>query len=317
MAQEEDIKYFVRVGTTDLDGTKSVRVALTGIMGVGRHTSTVISRMAKVDEYAQLGRIDEESVNRLRTAVEQYSSKIPSWMANRPKDIYTGEAKQLLPWYPARDRAESPRAAHKVYRKNRNDCGCQEEERRRQLTMGYPGKNHKSYQTPKRPFEKTRIESETRLVIEYGLRNKREVWKAQSYLRKYRKGARDLLALMSSNIDRTLFEAKKTELISHMQRSGLLGPDADIEDVLALKVQTQLERRLQSLVHRKGLARSPKQARQLITHGHIAIGGRRVTIPGYRVNRNEEVQIAYYGKSPFLSDSHPEKSRITKPAGVR
>ena len=52
MAQEEDIKYFVRVGTTDLDGTKSVRVALTGIKGVGRHTSTVISRMAKVDEYA-------------------------------------------------------------------------------------------------------------------------------------------------------------------------------------------------------------------------------------------------------------------------
>ena len=96
MAQEEDIKYFVRVGTTDLDGTKSVRVALTGIMGVGRHTSTVISRMAKVDEYAQLGRIDEESVNRLRIAVEQYSSKIPSWMANRPKDIYTGEAKHLL-----------------------------------------------------------------------------------------------------------------------------------------------------------------------------------------------------------------------------
>ena len=68
---------------------------------------------------------------------------------------------------------------------------------------------------------------------------------------------------MSSTVDRTLFEAKKAELISHMQRSGLLGPDADIEDVLALKVQTQLERRLQSLVHRKGLARSPKQARQL------------------------------------------------------
>ncbi len=182
--------------------------------------------------------------------------------------------------------------------------------------MGYPGKNHRSYQTPKRPFEKTRIETETRLVIEYGLRNKREVWKAQSYLRKYRKGARDLLAIMSSNIDRTIFDAKKNELYSHMQRSGLLGPDADIEDVLALKVQTQLERRLQSIVYRKGLARSPKQARQLITHGHIAIGDRRVSIPGYRVNRNEETQVTYHGKSPFLSDSHSEKSRIIKPAGA-
>lgn len=183
--------------------------------------------------------------------------------------------------------------------------------------MGYPGKNYKSYQTPKRPFEKSRIESETRLVIEYGLRNKREVWKAQSHLRKYRKGARDLLAIMSSSVDRTVFEAKKAELISHMQRSGLLGPDADIDNVLALKVQAQLERRLQSIVHRKGLARSLKQARQLITHGHIAIRGRRVTIPGYLVTRNEEALITYHSKSPFLSDSHTEKVRITKPAGVR
>jgi small subunit ribosomal protein S13 len=96
MAQEDEIKYFVRVGTTDLDGTKSVKVALTGIKGVGRHTATVISRMAKVDEYASLGRLDEESVNRIRTAVEQYSGKIPAWMANRPKDVYTGETKHLL-----------------------------------------------------------------------------------------------------------------------------------------------------------------------------------------------------------------------------
>jgi small subunit ribosomal protein S13 len=77
MAQEDDIKYFVRVGTTDLDGTKSVRVALTGIKGVGRHTSSVLTRMAKVDEYAQLGRIDEASVDRLRVAVEEYITKIP------------------------------------------------------------------------------------------------------------------------------------------------------------------------------------------------------------------------------------------------
>ncbi len=96
MASEEEIKYFVRIGTTDLDGTKSVRVALTGIKGVGRHTSTVISRMAKVDEYATLGRLDEASVNRIRTAVEQYAGKIPGWMSNRPKDVYTGEAKHLF-----------------------------------------------------------------------------------------------------------------------------------------------------------------------------------------------------------------------------
>ena len=182
--------------------------------------------------------------------------------------------------------------------------------------MGYPGKNHKSYQTPKRPFEKTRIESETRLVIEYGLRNKREVWKAQAYLRKYRKGARNLLVLASSAADTKMYDSKKEELISHLQRAGLLGMDADIEDVLSLKVQAQLERRLQTLVYRKGLARSPKQARQLITHGHIAIAGRRTSIPGYRVTRKEETEITYFGTSPFVSDSHAEKERIAKPAST-
>jgi small subunit ribosomal protein S4 len=180
--------------------------------------------------------------------------------------------------------------------------------------MGYPGKNHKSYQTPKRPWEKARIEAETRLVIEYGLRNKREVWKAQAYLRKYRKGARSLLALGSSTADVELYETKKAELISSLQRGGLLGPDADIDAVLSLKVQAQLERRLQTLVYRKGLARSAKQARQLITHGHVAINGRRVSIPGYIVNRNEETQVTYFGRSPFVSDSHAEKVRIAKPA---
>jgi len=96
MAQEEEIRYFVRVGTTDLDGTKSVKVALTGITGVGRHTSMIISRMADVDELALLGKLDEASVNRIRAAVETYASKIPTWMANRPKDIYTGETKHLF-----------------------------------------------------------------------------------------------------------------------------------------------------------------------------------------------------------------------------
>jgi small subunit ribosomal protein S4 len=178
--------------------------------------------------------------------------------------------------------------------------------------MGYPGKNHKQYQTPKRPFEKTRIEDENRLMIEYGLRNKREVWKAASHLRRYRKAARDLLALKSTGTDRAVFDAKKGELIGHMQRLGLLGPDADIDNVLSLKVQNQLERRLQTLVYRQGLARSPKQARQIITHGHIAVNGKRMTIPGYRVLTAEETQISYYGKSSMADSGHAERARISK-----
>jgi small subunit ribosomal protein S4 len=175
--------------------------------------------------------------------------------------------------------------------------------------MAYPGKNRKSYGTPKRPFEKTRIEEETKLVIEYGLRNKREVWKAQALLRKYRTGARELLALESASTNESFTAKKREDLIGHLQRSGMLGPDAGIDDVLALRIQQPLERRLQTQVYRLGLARSPKQARQMVTHGHIAVGGRRVDIPSYLIRREEEGQIGYYGRSPFTNTEHPELNR--------
>ena len=182
--------------------------------------------------------------------------------------------------------------------------------------MGYPGKNYKTYATPKRRFEKTRLEDEKRLLIDYGLRNKRELWKAQSVLRKYRTAARELVALRSGGLSTEDYLKKRDELVNHLYRYGLVGENADVGDVLALRVEQQLDRRLQTLVLRKGLARSPKQARQLITHGHIAIRGRRVTVPGYRVERTEESEISYYGPSPFMNDVHPERSRITR-AGVR
>ena len=182
--------------------------------------------------------------------------------------------------------------------------------------MGYPGKNYKQYATPKRRFEKTRREDEKRLIIDYGLRNKREVWKAQSVLRKYRTAARELVALRSAGTNPEEYEKKREQLINHLHRYGLVGEDADIGDILALKVEQQLDRRLQTLVLRKGLARSPKQARQFITHGHIAIAGRRVTVPSYRVERAEESEITYYGPSPLTNDVHPERARIAR-AGMR
>jgi small subunit ribosomal protein S4 len=182
--------------------------------------------------------------------------------------------------------------------------------------MGYPGKNHKQYATPKRRFEKTRLEDEKRLIIDYGLRNKRELWKAQSVLRKYRSAARELVALRSGGLSTEDYQAKKDQFLNHLYRYGLVGENADIGDALGLKVEQQLDRRLQTLVIRKGLARSPKQARQFIVHGHIAISGRRVTVPSYRVARAQEPEIGYYGPSPLTNDVHPERSRIAR-TGMR
>jgi len=93
---DEEIKYFVRVRNTDLDGTKSVYIALTGIKGIGLHTSRTITALADVDPRAVLGRMDDESVARIAAAVETYTEQVPDWMVNRQKDVYTGEVRHLL-----------------------------------------------------------------------------------------------------------------------------------------------------------------------------------------------------------------------------
>ena len=93
---EEEIKYFVRVRNTDLDGTKAVHIALTGIKGIGSHTSRTIAALANVDPRAILGKMDDESVGRIANAVETYIEQVPVWMVNRQKDVYTGEARHLL-----------------------------------------------------------------------------------------------------------------------------------------------------------------------------------------------------------------------------
>lgn len=94
--EEQEIKYFVRVENADLDGTKAVQIALAGLPGIGMHTSGVIAKMAVVDPRATLGLLDDEQVNRIREVVTTYASNVPTWMLNRQKDVYSGEAKQLL-----------------------------------------------------------------------------------------------------------------------------------------------------------------------------------------------------------------------------
>jgi len=90
----------------------------------------------------------------------------------------------------------------------------------------------------------------------------------------------------------------------------MLHETAVLDDVLDLSIEDILERRLQTIVLRKGLAKSTYQARQLITHGHITIEDRRVTIPSYIVTRKEETQIAYTPKSPFSDPNHPLRQTI-------
>lgn len=161
--------------------------------------------------------------------------------------------------------------------------------------MGDPKKPRKKWESPGHPWIKTRLEQELELMNRYGLRNKRELWVAQTLLRRIRHRARQLLAI-------PIEERKKAleVLARRLYSMGIIDKlDVDVNDILALTVDAILDRRLQTLVWKKGLAKSIHHARQLIVHGHIAIKNRRVTSPGYLVSREEENYIGYHLVSPY------------------
>lgn len=176
--------------------------------------------------------------------------------------------------------------------------------------MVYPGKQSKFYDTPNHPWQATRMANEVELIKAYGLRNKREVWKAESILRKYRSDAMDLLALVAATPDGVLRGHHKKEadqILGKLIRYGILKPGSDIDDILGLKTENILERRLQTQVLRLGLARTIRQARQFITHGHISIDGRRLTVPSMMVSKEDEMKIEYHGDSALSKSDHPER----------
>lgn len=65
----------------------------------------------------------------------------------------------------------------------------------------------KTFKKPRRPFEKERLDAELKLVGEYGLRNKRELWRVQMVLSKIRNAARTLLTLEEKDAKR-MFEGQ-------------------------------------------------------------------------------------------------------------
>lgn len=155
--------------------------------------------------------------------------------------------------------------------------------------MGDPKKPKKTYERPRKPWIKQEIALRKELCTKYGLKNKKELWKAEALLRNKRKTARELLALPLEKR-----RERQKELVESLAKYGILKKDAALEDVLSLTVEDVLERRLQTIVWRKGMAKSIKQARQLVRHGHIAINGKRVTAPGYLVEKEEQETITYF-----------------------
>ncbi len=119
-------------------------------------------------------------------------------------------------------------------------------------------------------------------------------------LRKFRGQARTLLGVIGTGqvTEGSHYSREAAEIQAKLQRLGVLKSDSKLEDILALKIEDLLERQLQTIVFRKGFATSMKQARQFIVHGHIAVNGRKITIPSYMVLKAEEEAIGYYVGSP-------------------
>ncbi len=170
--------------------------------------------------------------------------------------------------------------------------------------MGDPRKLSNKYDTPKKPWDKERIGEEAELMQTYGLKNKRELWTIETFLRKKRQNARKLLSLELEERAK-----REKELMDNLQKIGLTKGKASLDDVLGLKIQEILERRLQTIVWRKNLANTAKQARQFITHGHISVNGKRVSVPGYVVLADEENSVGFYKGKKILTEQKKPKKR--------
>ena len=168
--------------------------------------------------------------------------------------------------------------------------------------MGDPKRQKKKYVSPKRPFDSDRFESELQVIGTYGLRNKRELWRHKTVLSRYRRQARNLLALTVE--ERATLES---DLVGKLVRLGVLTSDPTLDSVLDLTLEDILERRLQTIVFRKAMANSAHHARQLVTHGHIALDQAKVTTPSRLISVAEEDRISYSTKSALNDESHPAR----------
>lgn len=166
--------------------------------------------------------------------------------------------------------------------------------------MGDPKKLRKRYKRPKQTFSKQRIEEEKGLLNKYGLKSMREIWKAETEINRIRNQAKKLIVKP---------EAQK-EFFNRLIKTGLIKTGSTIDDVLALTKEQLLERRLQTILFRKGLAKTIKEARQLITHKKVKIADSVVNIPGYIVKLNEEDKISLVQKKEKRKSTETQPQKL-------
>ncbi len=171
--------------------------------------------------------------------------------------------------------------------------------------MGTSKRQSKKYRSPLRIWDKPRIERDKALRAKYGFKNKKELWKVESKLRNIRMRARELVGLKALNLG----QEEEKDFINTLSARGLVTSTATVDDVLDLKLEDLLDRRLQTFVFKKEMARSIREARQLISHRHITVGDKVIDSPSYILKRGEEDKIDFSASSPLSSPSHPIRAK--------
>jgi small subunit ribosomal protein S4 len=168
--------------------------------------------------------------------------------------------------------------------------------------MGDTKKIRKKYSTPMHPWQKSRIEEERPLIQQYGLVNKREIYKMRSKLTDYKDRVKSFSAKKTAQT-----EIEGQQLHHKLVRLGLLKQEDPLSNALALTLSNVMDRRLQTILVKLGYARTAAQARQMITHGHVMVAGKKITTPSHLTTTVEEGTIGFVERSPFINEDHPER----------
>ena len=160
-------------------------------------------------------------------------------------------------------------------------------------------------------WNKERIDREHGIKERYGLKNLRELWKATTEISRIRRNVREVLSgKAAENVGR--------DIIARLSRYSIVKIGATLDDTLSITPEAILDRRLQSLVFKKGMAKTMKQSRQLIAHGFIAVNGQKVKAPGYMVTGNEESKISYYKPIKIEFEQQPQAAApVAAPEGAQ
>ena len=167
--------------------------------------------------------------------------------------------------------------------------------------MGDPKRIRKKYETPSHPWVKSRIDEEARIRKKYVTGNKKEIWKIESVLKNFKTQAKKFIVL-----DTPQSKVETQQLFKKVKELGLLS-DVSFDSILGLTLDDVMDRRLQTVVFKKGLAHSMKQARQFIVHEHVMISGKVITSPNHLVRVKDESSVGFSTSSALFSEQHPER----------